>query len=237
MGARLLETGTAWRLAKGALLQASLDFLGYTKPKDRSVTEFQDPFHIISSYLIIYVIHFHHVECFRYQDYYGILGVPRDASPQQIRQAFKKMAIETHPDKLSLRLKREPTTWETQDANSAYQQVTKVGMNWKRTKKNNIKYWALMISLHRLYWTEASAKITFCRKFVCTMATSHISRNYNTAGFATFAFTFFHFGRKRDCCRPSRFWMMTSAARCMMQNNWAEKWWVCEWSKWGTCNS
>lgn len=33
------------------------------------------------------------------QDYYSLLGVSREASTREIRQAFKKLALTMHPDK------------------------------------------------------------------------------------------------------------------------------------------
>ena len=33
------------------------------------------------------------------EDFYDLLGVSRDATKSQIRRAFKKLAIEKHPDK------------------------------------------------------------------------------------------------------------------------------------------
>ena len=32
------------------------------------------------------------------KDYYKILGVPKDAKPEQIKKAFRKIARENHPD-------------------------------------------------------------------------------------------------------------------------------------------
>jgi molecular chaperone DnaJ len=32
------------------------------------------------------------------EDYYDILGVPKDASTDDIKRAFRKRALETHPD-------------------------------------------------------------------------------------------------------------------------------------------
>lgn len=36
------------------------------------------------------------------KDYYKILGVPRDASQQQIKKAYRQLSLTYHPDKVSL---------------------------------------------------------------------------------------------------------------------------------------
>ena len=79
------------------------------------------------------------------QDYYGILGLAKSASPQQIRQAYKKRAFETHPDRLVSRLGRSPTAAETHESNAAYQQVVEDGAKFGRTWS---PFWRTAVKLH-----------------------------------------------------------------------------------------
>jgi curved DNA-binding protein len=35
----------------------------------------------------------------RFKDYYAILGVPRNATPEEIKEVYRRLAKEYHPDK------------------------------------------------------------------------------------------------------------------------------------------
>jgi molecular chaperone DnaJ len=51
------------------------------------------------------------------RDYYEVLGVPRDASPEDIRKAFRKLAFQYHPD----RNKDDGASEKFKEVNEAYE--------------------------------------------------------------------------------------------------------------------
>ena len=54
------------------------------------------------------------------RDYYEVLGVPRGSSEEEIKRAFRKLALEFHPD----RNKREGAAEKFKEINEAYQVLT-----------------------------------------------------------------------------------------------------------------
>ena len=54
------------------------------------------------------------------QDYYDLLGVGRNASDEEIKKAFRRLAMEYHPD----RNKREGATEKFKEINEAYQALS-----------------------------------------------------------------------------------------------------------------
>ena len=60
------------------------------------------------------------------QDHYEILKLSRSANAQQIRQAYRQRALETHPDRLVLRLGRQASAKEEAEAVALYQQIVEV---------------------------------------------------------------------------------------------------------------
>src|SRR4029434_2032467 len=72
----------------------------------------------------------------RYKDYYGILGVKRDASADEIKRAYRKLARKYHPDvskekDAEARFKEVGEAYEVlgdAEKRAAYDQL---GRNWK----------------------------------------------------------------------------------------------------------
>ena len=72
----------------------------------------------------------------QYKDYYAILGVSRDAKPDEIRKAYRKLAKEYHPD-----VNKSPGAEEKyKEINEAYEvlkdgakreKYDRLGMNWQ----------------------------------------------------------------------------------------------------------
>ncbi len=50
--------------------------------------------------------------------------MPRDANPRQIKTAFRKLALQWHPDKFSEESEREKANKMFQDLNEAYDVLT-----------------------------------------------------------------------------------------------------------------
>jgi curved DNA-binding protein len=71
-----------------------------------------------------------------YQDYYEVLGVPRDASEQDIRSAYRKLAREHHPDVnkeagAEDRFKQISEAYEVLRDKDKRERYDRLGANWK----------------------------------------------------------------------------------------------------------
>jgi preprotein translocase subunit Sec63 len=55
------------------------------------------------------------------KDYYAVLGLSKDATPEQIKSAYKKLALKWHPD-------RNPDNKEAADAK--FKEVCQIRAKW-----------------------------------------------------------------------------------------------------------
>jgi DnaJ-class molecular chaperone len=75
------------------------------------------------------------------KDYYQILGVSRDAKPEQIRKAFKKIARESHPDvkkddpAAAERFKAAAEAYDVLGDEEKRKKYDQFGANWKHFKE------------------------------------------------------------------------------------------------------
>lgn len=75
------------------------------------------------------------------QDYYAVLGVPRDATPDQIRKAFKKIARENHPDAkpddtaAAERFKAAAEAYDVLGDPEKRKKYDQFGANWKHVRE------------------------------------------------------------------------------------------------------
>jgi len=73
----------------------------------------------------------------QYKDYYKVLGLPKDATPEQIRKAYRKLARELHPD-VNKASGAEQRFKEVNEANEVLSDPEKrkrydqVGANWQQ---------------------------------------------------------------------------------------------------------
>lgn len=73
-----------------------------------------------------------------YKDYYSVLGVGRKASQDEIKKAYRKLAVKYHPDKNQGNKTAEEKFKEVSEANEVLgdpekrKQYDKLGANWKR---------------------------------------------------------------------------------------------------------
>src|SRR4051795_11317744 len=71
-----------------------------------------------------------------FRDYYDVLGVPRDASEEDIRRAYRKLAREYHPDVnkdpgAEDRFKEVSEAYEVLRDSEKRQAYARFGENWK----------------------------------------------------------------------------------------------------------
>ena len=81
-----------------------------------------------------------HCMAVKFRDYYEVLGVPRGASAKEIKDAFRKLARQYHPDMQTTASKKKPAEEKFKEINEAYEvlgdpakrkKYDRLGANWK----------------------------------------------------------------------------------------------------------
>src|SRR2546425_11139691 len=76
----------------------------------------------------------------KYRDYYEVLGVPRDATAKQIRDAYRKLARQYHPDLQDTSAKKKVAEEKFKEINEAHEvlgdpekrkKYDQLGSRWK----------------------------------------------------------------------------------------------------------
>ena len=75
----------------------------------------------------------------KFQDYYELLGVPRTASEDEIKKAYRKLALKWHPDrhpaegkaKAEEKFKQISEAYEVLSDSKTRQRYDALGQNWK----------------------------------------------------------------------------------------------------------
>src|SRR5476651_1658487 len=77
-----------------------------------------------------------------YKDYYKVLGVKKDASTDEIKKAYRKLAVKSHPDKNPGNKAAEEKFKEANEANEVLGNPEKrkkyddLGENWQHYQQN-----------------------------------------------------------------------------------------------------
>jgi curved DNA-binding protein len=81
-----------------------------------------------------------------YKDYYKILGITKDASQEEVKKAFRKLAVKYHPDKNPGDKKAEEKFKEANEANEVLgdpekrKKYDELGANWKQYEQQGSPY-------------------------------------------------------------------------------------------------
>lgn len=81
-----------------------------------------------------------------YKDYYKVLGITKSASQDEVKKAFRKMAVKYHPDKNPGDKKAEEKFKEANEANEVLGDADKrkkyddLGANWKQYEQQGNQY-------------------------------------------------------------------------------------------------